>query len=411
MSARALYWPWHLSVYDDFPGYLTIYPSGADKAGVRILLVQPSIAPPGGGNLVAAWMLEALRDEHRTTLLTWGSPDLEACNRFFGTSLNRGDFELRLALRATQRLAAMTPLPLALMKSGLLVRQARRLASEYDLLVTADNEADFGRRGIQYVHYPKLDVERPAVDLRWYHGSRALRALYHHLGRRVGGITIEGVRRNLTLVNSEFIAARIRTLHGIEPVVLHPPVPGEFPDVPWAARENGFVMVGRISPEKRIEDVVEILRRVRGQVPSVRLHVVGTDDDPAYTASIRRLAAADAAWITLHENLARAELVALLARQRYGIHAMAREHFGIAVAEMVRAGCVVFVPRTGGPIEIVGDDDRLLFGSSEEADEKICAVLRDPERQAALRAHLATRAERFSTEAFVTRFRQLVQST
>jgi hypothetical protein len=28
---------------------------------VRVLLVQPSLDPPGGGHLVAAWMLEALR--------------------------------------------------------------------------------------------------------------------------------------------------------------------------------------------------------------------------------------------------------------------------------------------------------------------------------------------------------------
>ena len=97
----------------------------------------------------------------------------------------------------------------------------------------------------------------------------------------------------------------------------------------------------------------------------MRLHIVGTDDDRAYTAHIRRLAAADPAWITLHENLARADLAALLARQRYGIHAMEGEHFGIAVAEMVRAGCIVFVPRTGGPIEIVGADERLRFGSPD----------------------------------------------
>ena len=384
--------------------------AGEKDARVRVLLVQRSIAPPGGGNLVAAWILESLRDEHEVTLLAWDTPDLAACNRMFGTSLRHGDFDLHLAAPLTRRIGALTPIPLALVKHGLLLRQARRLAPGYDLPITADNEADFGRRGIQYIHYPKLDLERPAVDLRWYHGSRALRVLYHRIGRAVGGITADGVRRNLTLVNSEFTAARIRALHGIEPVVLHPPVPGAFPAVPWEKRDDGFVMIGRISPEKRIEDGVEILRRVRARGAAVRLHVVGTDDDPAYTARIRRLAAANAAWITLHENLARADLVALLARQRYGIHAMEGEHFGIAVAEMVRAGCIVFVPRRGGPIEIVGDDDRLLFSSLDEAAERVIATLRDPERQSALRAHLAERAEQFSAAHFVTRMREIVRA-
>src|SRR5205823_9648926 len=180
--------------------------------------------------------------------------------------------------------------------------------------------------------------------------------------------------------------------------------------VPWDARENGFVALGRISPEKRLEEVVEILRRVRARGEAVPLHLVGTDDDARYMARIRRLVDANRAWITRHENLARPELAALLARQRFGIHAMTGEHFGIAVAEMMRAGCIVFVPRAGGPIEIVGDDDRLLFSSLDEAVEQIVATLRDPARQNALRAHLAARAERFSAAHFVTRMREIVRA-
>jgi glycosyltransferase involved in cell wall biosynthesis len=376
---------------------------------VRVLLVQASIAPPGGGNLVAAWMLEALRDEHQLTLLTIEPPDLADCNRFFGTSLQAGDFEVR-TVPAVRRLGALAPTPLTFLKHSLLLRHARRLAADHDVLVTADNETDFGRRGIQYVHYPKLDPIRPAVELRWYHGSRAAVSLYYKLGRRLGGISDEGIRRNVTLVNSAFIAARIRALHGIDATVLHPPVPGNFSAVPWEARENAFVALGRISPEKRLEDVVEIVRRVRARGEAVRLHLVGTDDDARYTERIRRLAAADAAWITLHEDLARSDVAALLARQRYGIHAMGGEHFGIAVAEMVRAGCIVFVPRTGGPIEIVGDDDRLLFSSLDEAVERIVTTLREPARQTALRDHLETRAGRFTAAHFVARMREIVRA-
>ena len=37
----------------------------------RVLLVQPSMQPPGGGNGVAAWMLQALAREHHVTVLSW----------------------------------------------------------------------------------------------------------------------------------------------------------------------------------------------------------------------------------------------------------------------------------------------------------------------------------------------------
>lgn len=57
----------------------------------RILVVQPSLQPPGGGNGVCAWMLQALRDEHALALLTWKPVDLGPVNRYFGTSLRSTD--------------------------------------------------------------------------------------------------------------------------------------------------------------------------------------------------------------------------------------------------------------------------------------------------------------------------------
>ena len=38
---------------------------------MRLLFMQPLLAPPGGGAGVAAWMLQALREEHEITLLTY----------------------------------------------------------------------------------------------------------------------------------------------------------------------------------------------------------------------------------------------------------------------------------------------------------------------------------------------------
>gem|GEM_PF-6600788 len=53
----------------------------------RVLMVQPSLNPPGG-NGVAAWMIEALRPGHRVSLLAWEAPQLDLVNRFCGTSLS-----------------------------------------------------------------------------------------------------------------------------------------------------------------------------------------------------------------------------------------------------------------------------------------------------------------------------------
>lgn len=49
---------------------------------MTILSAQPALEPPGGGNLAACWMLDALRNEHQLGVLTWQPPDVDECNRF-----------------------------------------------------------------------------------------------------------------------------------------------------------------------------------------------------------------------------------------------------------------------------------------------------------------------------------------
>jgi glycosyltransferase involved in cell wall biosynthesis len=87
---------------------------------------------------------------------------------------------------------------------------------------------------------------------------------------------------------------------------------------------------------------------------------------------------------------------------------MLEEHFGMAPAELVRAGCLVWVHDGGGQVEIV-DDPRLVYGSVEDAVAKIVATLRDPHEIATLRKHLAARGARFSAERFMREVRTAVE--
>jgi glycosyltransferase involved in cell wall biosynthesis len=166
--------------------------------------------------------------------------------------------------------------------------------------------------------------------------------------------------------------------------------------------------VGRIAPEKEIERIVAILERVRLRFPAVRLRVVGTPGLPRYYRRICAVAAKRSSWMSIHENLSREALARFLPRHRYGIHGMLEEHFGMAPAEMLRAGCIVFVPRGGGQVEIVDRDERLCYQSVEGAADAICATMADPARQAELRQALAARKDLYSAERFVSEIRRLV---
>jgi hypothetical protein len=86
---------------------------------------------------------------------------------------------------------------------------------------------------------------------------------------------------------------------------------------------------------------------------------------------------------------------------------MSEEHFGMAVAELVQAGCLVFVPHGGGQVEIVRDE-RLLYRTAEEAVTKIIRAMSDPHVQSSLRNHLASRKKLFSTRGFMHRIHEIV---
>ncbi|HUI25034.1 MAG TPA: hypothetical protein VL403_03030, partial [Candidatus Kryptonia bacterium] len=70
----------------------------------RVLLVHPSLNPPGGGRAVGAWTLQALRDTYRVDVLTWEPVNLAAINRQYGTGLRASDFRFHGVSPALRRL-------------------------------------------------------------------------------------------------------------------------------------------------------------------------------------------------------------------------------------------------------------------------------------------------------------------
>src|SRR5687768_5250849 len=235
--------------------------------GRRVLLVQPSLQPPGGGNGVAAWVLQALVPVHRVTVLSWSPIEIDPINRFFGTQLSKGDFNSLIVPASWRVVADHLPVPAALIRLSLLMRYTRRVSEDFDVLFGVYNETDYGRRGIQYVHYPTYLRPRPKVDLRWYHPPQGGLNLYYALADRLADFSLDRLKNNLTLVNSDWTGEHVSRLLGIKTRTLYPPVVDPAPGRPWDQRRDAFLAIGRISPEKEYERVMRILARVREQAP------------------------------------------------------------------------------------------------------------------------------------------------
>jgi glycosyltransferase involved in cell wall biosynthesis len=152
-------------------------------------------------------------------------------------------------------------------------------------------------------------------------------------------------------------------------------------------------------PVKRWEMAVEIVELARGRGVDIGLTLINQPDQIDYGRKIAEMAASRP-WFRLLSGITREQLVAEVAHHRYGIHTMEDEHFGIAVAEMVRAGCIPLVHDSGGPVEIVGGLSELRFRSVEEGAAALRKIIQDATLQDRLRSTLAQQRDRFSVEAF-----------
>ncbi len=377
---------------------------------LRIGVIHPRIVPGGGSEACAVWTLQALQDDFRLTLITMNSPDLPDLDAAYGTRLDPKRIEIR-----SMRVPFGTKRRFDALRTFRLARHVRRRAGRFDAVISTYGLMDLGRRSIQRVGDFSFD-DRLRRELHGkaqgrtgvFHRGSIVRSLYLALGRALAGGSPEAWKKDLIVANSEWTRDLLTTRFGVPSLVVYPPVAAETPDAPWSERADGFVLMARLVPEKGILQVVDALRQVRRE-RDVHLHVLGRRDDPAHFRELERVRRDNADWISFEGEVYGAAKARILAGHKYGISGCRQEAFGLAVAEMVKTGCIVWVPAGGGQTEIVAHQD-LIYEGTGDAVVKIRRVLADPGKQAWLREHLRARAGAFSTDRFVREMRAVVLS-
>ena len=378
----------------------------------RVALLHP-LLDYGGSERFTLSIAEALQEDYEVALITTSTDrvrvDFDRLNRFCETAVDKSKVPVREVL-----IPEFLRTNFAALRGGIFSRFCRRLVAEFDVMFMTYGVMDFGVRGIQLIHDPLFSPELhrqltpfPKGLRGWFYRDSLLRKVYLGLSRRVAGSSQEGVKTNLTLVSSEWTARIVRNFYGIETRTVYPPVAGTFPDIAWPQREDGFVCAGRWSIEKRMERVVRILGEVRKRGAKIHLHLIGTGGDPRYVESLRQLCRKNREWVTMEEGIDSQAKSQMMAGHKYGLSGRENEPFGIAVAELAKAGCIVFVPNGGGQTEIA-DHPALIYENDDDAVRKIEAVLVDSALQTKLRTHLAEGINRFSVDGFRRDIRKIV---
>lgn len=351
------------------------------------------------------WILQALCKEFHVDVVTRGGWDLCELNRIAGTRVLEGDIGVII-----QPPCAHISTGGALWV-GIYKRYLRRLARNYDLCITASGAEDWGLPAIHFLS----DVTWNATLQKRFGSSEALtfanplRRAYFKVGNWLAGSSgRDPAAHDVFVANSRWCANIAAEFCRRPPQVIYPAVPDGGEITGWGQREDSFLCLGRISPEKRIERVIATLDQVRTLGHPIRLHLVGNGDDSTYVQQIQRLCAARADWVEFHGAVFGPAKLALLKRCRYGISACDREAFGIATAEMVKAGILPFVPKAGAQVEIV-EEEALVYGDIEEAALKIDAVLKSESRQLELHAAMLRRGAQFNSAQFCDSVRERVR--
>lgn len=378
---------------------------------ISVAIVHPRMGR-GGSEAVVMWAAEALKHDFDVSVITSNTIDLASFNSFYGTTVGEHEVAFR-----------KVPMPrtLSKLRCGAAIRGAFfqrgicQIAHEYDVLFSAYNFCDCGLPAIHFLDLSWDEelrnhlVPQPTGFEGVFHRIAFVRAAYLWLVRRIARHTGRNLFGNgdLLLANSNWVASVIERRHGFKCDFLYPPVPGACADKPFGDRNDEFVCLGRISEEKRIERIISILSKVRARGYNNRLRIIGGFGANIYSHAIKLLVR-DLPWVVLEGAISDRRKLEILGASRYGIHGAEGEAFGIAVAEMVRAGCITFACVTGGPAEIL-DHPALLYHDEDDAAEKIIAVLNNDSLREDLSLHLRRQGAKFSAENFMAGLHNAVE--
>jgi len=332
----------------------------------------------GGGELVNAYVVKTLLDAgHDVVAVSTFGFEKEKYREWFGIDL--GDVKVYALL------PKMLPLFGIYQRLGFYIPLGKAIKKEKPDVVFVDSELyrpilklrkknDF--RLLEYIHFPfhalkfeKGDVpeeyreafERYMADAKMYHKKyeKGWWRYYFKLWLKLYGRVARDnpfETADVVLANSRYIARLIKMLWGGEALVLNPPVRVRdfepYGKKAFEERDNAVVMIGRISPEKRIEDVIDAIALSETK-PALRIVGGLIPTTIPYKEKLEKRARKKGVKVEFYPNVSREELVKIATSSRVFVHATIGEHFGIAVVEGMAAGCPVIVHKSGGPYEDV----------------------------------------------------------
>ena len=292
--------------------------------------------------------------------------------------------------------------------------QLKKLAKEADVCISTRNMFDFGKPAHHFVLLFKTFGDNAFIghcrhvpppkgfakfkrNIRTALAESILRPL---LGIRSTRKIIADPKEHI-YPTSRYVDSVMRDFYGpFNGTVFYPPTIFE-PKLKDVKREPLQVnYIGRISGEKRIEDIIRIMELARDSTGmDLALLIAGQMENTPYAEMLKRISA-EKKWVRFIGQVLGEDKERFLLSGTYAIHAERDETFGISITEYLKAGCIPVVPDEGGVVEIV-DSPALTYRAIEDAAAILTKLLQDDGFRNEQLAHCAERAKVFSMQAYL----------
>lgn len=158
-----------------------------------------------------------------------------------------------------------------------------------------------------------------------------------------------------------------------------------FSSVKKKVNKNMFVYVGRISKNKRVDNLIRTVSYLKKSLKNIELHIIG-DDWENLKAGLEKLAKE----LDVEKNVIFAgkvsgeELLKHLSKANFFVSASEYESFGLSVVESMAAGCIPILNNIGIFRNLIADGKEgfiVDFNNPEAAAKKIKSVFAKDLRQ------------------------------
>ena len=372
----------------------------------------------GGGEHLPLAFIAALQKNCNLTVALDMKANLEQASKLFEIGIDLSSLKV---IQVTP--PDYNPKKHSIQDSLFRFRALKRLAIDADICISAANIMDFGKPAHHFINmlafgddsfttyaHNRVDQASPETS-----GS-IKRFLSDHLLR-----PILGMRSKKSIIcnpqehiypNSFFVERLMMEYYGsFQSTVFYPPTLFEAECSSAAAQRDPLkvIYIGRIVPEKRITEIIEIVEKTRERTGlDIQFHIAGRIDQvPSYGEQLRRMEA-DRTWLKLVGAVYGKEKESFLLSGSYALHAERFEAFGISVVEYLKSGNIVIVPDEGGAKEVVNSPE-LTYHLNEDAITILTRLLTDVSFRTKQHRHCAERSRFFSRETYLERQQKLLE--